>query len=292
MVVTIPSANGSDTGSPTGIVFNGSAADFSGSHFIFATEDGTISSWTSGTSAAIQTSAPDAVFKGLALGNNGSGNSLYAANFRAGQVGVFNSSFAPTSLAGSFTDPNIPAGYAPFNIQNINGSLVVTYALQDADKEDDVPGAGHGFVDRFDLNGNFLGRLISGGVLDSPWGLVVAPAGFGSFGGDLLIGNFGDGRINAFDNVTGAFLGSLNDTSGNPLEIEGLWALKFGNGGSGGDPGTLYFTAGIPGPNGAIEDHGLFGSISTPDNGQTISLMLLALAALTAWKWRVRFARP
>jgi len=273
LVVTVPpapSAPAGTDGSPTGIVFNGST-DFevsSGSpaRFIFATEDGTISGWapSSGTAAVVKVdnSPSGAVYKGLATGNNGTSNFLYATNFHANSVNVFDATYAPATLAGSFSDPTVPMGFAPFNIQNIGGVLYVTYALQDADRHDDVPGPGNGFINKFDLNGNLLGRFASNGTLNSPWGVVLAPAGFGEFGGDLLVGNFGDGRINAFDPVSGAFLGQMKDGSGNPITIRGLWGLRFGNGGNGGDPNTLYFAAGIPGPSGMLEDHGLFGSIS------------------------------
>jgi uncharacterized protein (TIGR03118 family) len=269
LVVTVPSAGGSTPGSPTGIVFNGSS-DFQvgtgmPAHFIFATEDGTISGWNSGTAAVLEVnnSASNAVYKGLAIGNNGTANFLYAANFHAGRVDVFNGTYTPVVSIGGFTDPNLPVGYAPFDIQNIGGVLFVTYALQDAAAHDDVPGLGHGFINRFDLNGNLLGRFASRGTLNSPWGLALAPAGFGAFANDLLVGNFGDGRINALDPVTGVYLGQLADGSSNPISIEGLWGLKFGNGGNGGDINKLYFTAGIAGP-GHVEDHGLFGSISAP----------------------------
>ena len=298
LVVTIPPAPGSPPGtlgSPTGVVFN-STADFqigaSAARFIFATEDGTIAGWNAGagTSAVTEATTADAVYKGIAIGNNGISNFLYAANFHSGAIDVFNNTFAPTTLAGSFTDPNLPAGYAPFNIQNINGSLLVTYALQDADKEDDVPGAGHGFVDRFDLNGNLLQRLITDGVLNSPWGLAIGPSAFGAFSNDLLVGNFGDGRINAFDPANGTFLGTLEDPNGNPITIEGLWGLRVGNGGNGGDPNTLYFAAGIPG-GGEIEDHGLFGSITVPEPGATFSFMALGLVALAGCGRALRIVR-
>jgi uncharacterized protein (TIGR03118 family) len=221
-----------------------------------------------------------AIYKGLALGSNGGNALLYATNFLTGKVDVFDNKFSPTTLAGGFVDPNLPAGYAPFNIQNVNGKLYVTYALQDATHHDDVAGAGHGFVDVFSTNGVLLKRLISNGPLNSPWGIAVAPSGFGKFGGDLLIGNFGDGTINAFDPSTGAFLGKLDGSNGMPLVNQGLWDLSFGNGSQGSSTSDLFFTAGIPG-NGNIEDHGLFGKIGetsaqTPEPG----ILYLALAGM------------
>jgi uncharacterized protein (TIGR03118 family) len=165
------------------------------------------------------------------------------------------------ALAGSFTDPNLPVGFAPFNIQNVGGKLYVTYALQDAAKHDDVSGPGNGLVDVFDTSGQLLKRFATKAPLNSPWGVALAPAGFGGFGGALLIGNFGDGLINAFNPTTGAWLGSLQDGVGKAISIEGLWGLTFGNGSKAGDTHTLYFTAGIAG-SGIVEDHGLFGSIA------------------------------
>ena len=278
LVVSIPAPSGGP-GAPTGIVFN-STGGFAGSPFLFDTEDGTIASWSPsfGTTAALQATSPaGSVYKGLALGSVGPANLLYATNFGTGAVDVFDSSFHPTSVPGGFQDPNLPAGYAPFGIQNVNGSLYVSYALQDAAKHDDVAGAGHGFVDVFDTNGNLLRRLVTQGALNSPWGLVVAPSTFGQFGGDLLIGNFGDGKINAYDPSTGTMLGTLDDTSGNPLVNQGLWGLSFGNGVQGQDPNKLYFTAGIPGP-GDVEDHGLFGSFTATPEPSSVLLTGLAFA--------------
>jgi uncharacterized protein (TIGR03118 family) len=284
LVVTIPSPTGG-TSAPTGQVFNGSTS-FGGAPFIFATEDGTIAAWNGGTNAVLAATTVDAVYKGLAIGNNGSGDFLYATNFRAGTIDVFNSSFTKTTLPGNFIDPNLPAGYAPFNIETINGMLYVTYAKQDADKKDDVAGPGNGFVDVFDLNGNLQGRLISNGPLDSPWGLALAPSNFGDFSNDLLVGNFGDGLINAFDPTSGQLLGTLLDAQGNPIVNQGLWGLIFGNGGNGGDLNKLYFTAGIPG-DGNVEDHGLFGVISVPEP-DVWTLIATALLALFLVQWARR----
>ena len=269
LVVTVPPAPGGVTGNPTGIVYNATndfqVATGATARFIFATEDGTISGWSQAVGATavlkVNNSASTAVYKGLAIGNNGTANYLYAANFHAGRIDVFDAAYAPATLSGTFADPSLPAGYAPFNIQNLGTVLYVTYALQDASATDDVPGLGHGYINTFDFNGNLLGRFASQGALNSPWGIAIAPAGFGAFANDLLVGNFGDGRIEIFDPATHAYLGQLADGSSLPISIEGLWGLKFGNGGSGGGANTLYFTAGIAGP-GQIEDHGLFGSIT------------------------------
>lgn len=263
LVVTIPPPAGSPPGSkgtPTGAVFNtaGSGA-FSGDVFLLATEGGTIVGWQGslGTTAAtrVDNSAAGTVYKGLAIGPS----FLYAANFHAGNVDVFDTNFAQIFIAGAFSDPNLPSGYAPFNVQNIGGNLFVTYAVASGDEE--VPGAGLGIVDRFDLNGNLLQRLISpGGALNAPWGLALAPAGiFGEFSGDLLVGNFGDGTINAFDPTTGDFIAALTDKDGKTIVIDGLWGLIFGNGGNGGATDKLYFTAGLNG-----EADGLFGSLAVP----------------------------
>lgn len=279
LTVTIPPPAGSSgLSAPTGIVFN-SGPSFGGAHFIFDTEDGTLSAWNSGNSAVLKaTSSAGSVYKGLALGNNGSGDLLYAANFGLGRVDVFDSNFHPTTASGGFQDPTLPPGYAPFDIQNIGGKLYVTYALQDTAKHDDVAGPGNGFIDVFDLNGNRLQRLTSNGALNSPWGLAVAPSGFGAFSGDLLVGNFGDGTINAYDLTTGNSMGTLDNPSGTPLAIDGLWGLRFGNGAQGEGLDTLYFTAGIAGPD-QIEDHGLFGSISV-ETPEPQPLLLAALGLL------------
>ncbi len=273
--VAIPApAGGTEPGAITGEIANGTAsfevAAGKPAAFIFATEDGTISGWNSSIDPAnailkVDNSAAGAVYKGLAMAASSSGPRLYAANFFAGTVDVFDGAFAPVSLAGAFVDPNLPPGFAPFNIQNINGALYVTYALQDEDKHDDVAGRGNGFVNVYDLDGHLLQELVAGAQLNSPWGLAIAPQNFGAFSNALLVGNFGNGLINAFDPSTGAYLGTLQDKLGNPLALQGLWALQFGNGGNGGVTNTLYFTAGISGGD-ELEDHGLFGSIEAADN--------------------------
>ncbi len=231
--------------------------------FIFDTEDGTISGWnpnfTDRSHAVLAVDRSNvgkgAVYKGLAIGSNSSGTFIFATNFRFGTVEMFDSSF---KLVRSFTDHLLPQSYAPFGIQNIGGNLYVTFAKQNAAKHDDVAGPGHGFVDVFDTNGNLLRRLIAHGSLNSPWGLALAPANFGQFSNDLLVGNFGDGHINVFDPNTGAALGSLQIGGVIPIQIDGLWSLQFGNDAAAGPSNELFFTAGIDG-----EAHGLFGDIQS-----------------------------
>jgi uncharacterized protein (TIGR03118 family) len=233
--------------------------------FIFAAEEGTISAWNSGTvsSLVVDNSASGAVYKGLAIGSNSAGSFLYAPNFRTGKIDVFDSSFASATLTGTFSDPTMALGFAPFNIQNLGGELYVTYARQDSANLNDVPGPGNGYVDVYDTDGRLLKHLISNGPLNSPWGLALAPDNFGAFSKALLVGNFGDGLINAFDRTTGALLGQLQDSAGQPIRNSGLWGLQFGNGGSGGDTDTLYFTAGI-----SELSHGLFGSLLSIPPGE------------------------
>jgi uncharacterized protein (TIGR03118 family) len=302
LVVSVPPASGVNPPStPTGIVFNGGAGfevePGRPSRFIFATEGGTISGWnpaaapTSGL-LKVDNSASGAIYTGLAMANTGSGDLLYAANFHAGTIDVFDSMFSATALGGAFTDPNLPSGYAPFNVQNLGGQLYVTYALQDAQGMDRLVGPGTGFVDVFDPSGNLLHRLISSGPLNAPWGLALAGPDFGAFGNALLVGNFGDGRINAFDPTSGYLLGTLQDSQGNAIEIDGLWGLTFGNGGNGGDKNDLYFTAGIQ-----HETHGLFGEIaasSAPDAANTGVLLGLATLGLVglASRRRPQSSRP
>jgi uncharacterized protein (TIGR03118 family) len=265
-------------GGPTGIVFNGGSgfvvSDGAGnsgpSRFMFATEDGTIRGWSPAVPptspppstksfVVVDRSGEGAVFKGLAI----DGDRLYAADFHNARVDVFDSSFSP--VAGGFVDPKLPAGYAPFGIQNIAGTVIVTYAKQDADAHDEVDGKGLGFVDQYSADGALLARVATRGKLDAPWGVAIAPANFGKASGDLLIGNFGDGRINAFEpKKNGKFEpdGQLRGRNEKPITIDGLWGLGFGNGSSSGPTNDLYFAAGPD-----HEQHGLFGRIqAAPDD--------------------------
>ncbi len=269
LVVTVPPAKGGKTGSPTGTVFSSFSGAFmvtehgvSGpSGFLFDSEDGTISGWNplvNQTHAilAVDNSSSSAVYKGLAIAAINANPYLYAANFHAGTIDVFDKNFAPAKLKGSFQDPCIPRGYAPFNIQSIGNNLYVTYAKQDKAQHDDVPGQGLGFLDVFEDNGLLLKHLVSRGQLNAPWGVTLAPTNFGQFSDDLLVGNFGNGTINAFDPMTGTFLGTLMDSQHKTIHIDGLWALAFGSGGESGKTNQLFFTAGIQ-----HEQHGLFGMI-------------------------------
>lgn len=284
-------------GNPTGVVFNNTAGfqvePGKKAAFIFGSEDGSISAWNPlNPSATAKVLPSSAVYKGVTLGTvplGGLGQIplLYAANFNSGKVDVFGSDF---SKIGSFTDNTLPAGYAPFNVQNIGGQLYVTFAQQDADKHDDVGGAGHGFIDIFNLDGTLAKRFASNGPLDSPWGLAMAPAGFGDVGGDLLVGNFGDGTINVFD-PGGTFKGKLLGKDGKPLTVEGLWGLKFGDGArptNNGPADTLFFTAGIPDhPGGELEAHGLFGTINAVPEPGTYALLGGGLAFLVMLRKRI-----
>ncbi|WPU97043.1 TIGR03118 family protein [Mucilaginibacter sabulilitoris] len=251
----IPSANGNLMGKPTGMVFN-SSADFGGNKFIFSGEDGTITAWIRDDNATVVANGiPGSAYKGLALATNAGANFLYAANFRVARIDVFDKAFKSVTTNG-FKDPNIPAGFAPFNIQTIGGMLYVTYAkLAGPDNEDDSPGAGNGYVDVFKPDGTLVKRFASQGSLNSPWGITHAPAGFAATTETILVGNFGDGKINIFD-MNGDFKGQLQ-ANGKAISIEGLWALDFvkmtPTAGS-----NLYFTAGPGG-----EAHGLFGFLKT-----------------------------
>lgn len=270
-------------GLPTGAVGN-STADFqitppgggtpAPANFIFDSITGFLVAWNGSSGAAGQTvrSKPGHVYTGLAIGANAGGNRLYAADFANNHIDVFNGTFADTTVAGNFIDATIPVGYAPFNIQNLGGSLYVTYAKVGMDGRDEE-GVGNGFVRKFNTDGvKDLTFAINNGALNSPWGVAIAPASFGIFGGALLVGNFGDGNpsIHAYNPSTGAFLGTLQDESGNGIVIDELWGLMFGNGGNGGDVNTLYFTAGI-----GEEEHGLFGKLN-PTTATATSLIQFA----------------
>jgi uncharacterized protein (TIGR03118 family) len=258
-------------GGPTGTVFNGAATDFpvsqsgksGGARFLFSTEDGQILGWSPTVNAATAlagASAPTsgAVYKGLTIANG----RLYATDFHNAGVDVFDNAFKP--VAQPFRDTKIPKGFAPFGIQALNGSIFVTYAKQDADRKDDVAGGGAGYVDQFTLDGQLVARVASGGRKNAPpnapWGLALAPQGFGVFAGDLLVGNFGDGRVSAFQDRGGGkwvYKGQLRHGDGTLITIDGLWAIAFGNGAAAGPTTTLYFASGPGG-----EKHGLFGSIT------------------------------
>jgi uncharacterized protein (TIGR03118 family) len=257
-------------GAPTGAVFNGgsgfvvSVTDASGTRsgparFIFASESGTISGWSpavDATNSVVGVTTAGAVYKGLAL----AGGQLYATDFVGGKVDVFNSTFGAGTAPGGFVDPELPSGYAPFGIAAVSGKLVVTFAKQQPGSEDELHHQGFGVVDEFDTDGNLISRIATHGQLNAPWGIALAPAGFGPFSGDLLIGNFGDGRINAFAKQgDGSWerAGGLRDSSGRAISIDGLWGIGFGNNGAAGPSTTLYFAAG---PN--DEADGLFGSIT------------------------------
>ncbi len=253
-------------GEPTGIVFNGGAGfvipNAGAARFLFASEDGTISAWSPGlvpnTQAVvvIDNSAAAASYKGLAIDSTTAGTRLYAADFHNAKVDVFDASFAPVTAAGAFTDPHLPEGYAPFGIQTLAGSVYVAYALQDEEGEEEVAGPGLGVVDKYDFAGHLIARVATGGALNAPWGMALAPARFGRFSGKLLVGNFGNGRINVFDPVTFEPKGHLKGTNGKAIVIDGLWGIAFGNNGTAGPATTLFFAAGPE-----DEEHGLFGRL-------------------------------
>jgi uncharacterized protein (TIGR03118 family) len=278
LTVTIPGPGGAAS-TPTGVVFNGTASAFAinGTKplFIFDTQDGTLAGWAPafGTTAMLApTATPDAIYTGLALGAGAGGPSLFAADFHSGGVNVFDSDY---HLSGVLNDPTLAPGYAPFNVQVLNGELFVAYAKQDEDQEDEVAGAGLGYVDVFNLDGSFNRRIASAGsALNAPWGLAIAPSSFGSLAGSLLVGNFGDGTISAFDPLSGAFRGVLRGTNEQPLVIDGLWALRVGNGGN---AGKVYFTAGPE-----DETQGLFGSLTAVPEPRTWAIMILGLGLMGA----------
>jgi uncharacterized protein (TIGR03118 family) len=265
LVVAVP-------GGPTGQVFTGGTSFLEPNNttpnFVFATISGSIYAWNNGngTTAQLTATTAGANYTGLAIASNSSGSFLYAANVRGGSVDVFNSNFARTTLSGSFTDPNLPAGYTPYNVQNVNGLLYVEYQNG---AQAGTGGLGTGIVSVFDTNGVFQRRLITtGGQLDQPWGITVAPASWGTFANDLLVGNFGNGEIDAFNPTTGAFVGTVTGSNGQPLVNSGLWALATRTG-PGFDPNAVYFTAGI---NGGAD--GLLGSITPTPEPMSVGMAL------------------
>jgi uncharacterized protein (TIGR03118 family) len=261
--VSIPAANGVGQGVPTGITSNPSTTDFllggqgTAAIFLWATEDGAIAAWNGGPAATIKFAAKDgAVYKGLALAGDGSSFRLYAADFHNGKIDVLDNTFTPTSVAGGFVDPRIPAGFAPFNIMNLQGNLYVAYALREQGGDDEVAGVGLGLVDVFDADGFLVARAATRGKLNAPWGMAIAPAGFGKFSNHLIVGNFGDGTINAYDVKNFTFAGQLHASDGRTLVIDGLWGIAFGNGFQRQPTDALFFAAGPD-----EERHGLYGRI-------------------------------
>jgi uncharacterized protein (TIGR03118 family) len=284
-IVTVPSAPSQQSaGSPTGVMFNGSGTDFvlpsgSASRFIFVTEDGTVQGWASGATATIEVdnsqvpnAAKGAVYKGATIAEINGKKFILAANFRSGKVDIFDTNFKQVKLSSNdddhdqeaFEDKRVPHGFAPFNIQGIGPNIYVTYARQDAARHDPVGGAGFGFVDVFSSHGRLLQRLEHGPWMNAPWGVVWATPGFGEFSNTILVGQFRGGNIAAFNPVTGQFMGNILNPDGTTLTIDGLWALRFGTGGTAGPATTLFFTAG---PNG--EKDGLLG-ILTPVTSEGI----------------------
>lgn len=267
LIVAIP-PGASGPAKPTGIVFNASS-DFKvtqngvsgASAFIFVGEGGTVAGWSPGVNrtnavTAVDTGAAGAVYKGLAISSYVGVNYIYAADFRNGRVDVYNANFQKTTLpGGTFVDPNLPAGYAPFGIQAIGGRIYVSYAQRNGAGPFETDGPGLGYVDVFDTSGAMVRRLVSNGVLNAPWGMAMAPANFGSFSNMLLVGNFGDGKINAFDPNTGVMVGTLSNASGMPLVLDRIWGIAFGNGLNNQPTNTLFYSAG---PGGI---HGIYGRI-------------------------------
>ncbi len=285
LVVTIPRASGSGTGAPTGQVFNTSSGFLVGGSkptFLFATEDGTISGWTGGTTAVIGATKTGGSYKGLAIATTGGNTFLYATDFANGTIDKYDSNFNRTTIS----DPNGNTfngqTYDPYNVQTLGSHLFVTYALNNGTSNDSTGTVGQGFVDEFNLDGSFVTRLISGGQLDQAWGLALAPSTFGQFANALLVGNFGNGWINAYDPTTGAYLGYIADTNGHAIAEDGLWGLQFGNGGSGGLANTLYFTAGLN-----DENDGLFGQIQSVPEPTPFILAGLCAAGLLLRRARV-----
>jgi uncharacterized protein (TIGR03118 family) len=284
LTVTIPGST--PPSGPTGQVFAGGSgftlSNGKAASFIFDTLNGTIDGWngTAGTTAIQMSFTKGAIYTGLALGASGGSNYLYAAD-STGQIRVFNSSFNAVSLAGNFTDPNAIKGYVPFNVQTVGGQLYVTFAELTAQGVAS-PGS-NGYIDVFNTDGDFVKRFATGGPLFAPWGITQAPAGFGSYGNDLLVGNFGNGEILAFNPITGAYLGTLDGPNGQPIVNDYLWSLSFRSGGANTNPDTLYFTAGINN-----QADGLFGAISTTSpEPAAVTLSLVGLGAVALFRKRV-----
>jgi uncharacterized protein (TIGR03118 family) len=263
----------------TGQVFNPMAASaFNGNAFLFVNVDGSVSGWRPALGSSTETLAPAApgkVYTGAAFGAVGGQGYLYAANFGAGSIDVYKGNAAAPALTGSFLDPLLPAGYSPFNVQTLGDSVYVAYAKPDPEENEEMKGPGLGLVDRFDLQGQFVDRVATGGSLNAPWGLAIAPASFGAMAGDILVGNFGDGRISAYDPFTHAFVGQVAGADGSPLEIDGLWAISPGNDTLAGSSALLYYTAGPE-----DETHGVFGVLRPVPEPQTWALVLGGLLAL------------
>ena len=266
LIVAIPAGTSGDA-APTGIVYNGTQ-DFKvtqngvtgASPFIFVGEAGTVSGWSPSVNRTNAVIAVDtngtAVYKGLAIGAFAGANYLYAADFRNNRIDVYDARFQKATLPGGFVDPNLPAGYGPFGIQAIGDRVYVAYAQRETSGNDEVKGAGLGVVDVYDMGGTFLHRLAAGGALNAPWGLAMAPANFGDFSNAILVGNFGDGKINAYNPSTGAFIGTLSKSDHTPIVIDGLWGIAFGNGVNNQPANTLFYTAGP-----SDEAHGIYGRI-------------------------------
>ena len=278
LVVTIPTSDPKgQTGNPTGTVFNaGTGFEVKKGFpavFLFVTEDGTISGWNPSVNqkrAIIKVNEKEnSIFKGATIAtinvpSVGAQSYLYAADFLQGRLQIYDSNFQHVpAMEAQFNDDQLPAGFAPFNVQNIGGNIFVAYAMQDSDKEDEVAGAGLGYVDVFSPQGKLLLRLQHGPWFNAPWGLVQASSDFGTHSHDILVGQFGSGQILSFNAVTGKFKGWLRNTSNQNIKIDGLWALSFGNDGPAGPATTLFFTAGPD-----HEQHGLFGTIVAIENIQ------------------------
>jgi uncharacterized protein (TIGR03118 family) len=268
VVVQISPATRVGFNTPTGSAYNGgtgfAVTTGNPAEFIFATLEGTINGWNQTANATVaqimaDNSASGAVYTGLAIGTSGFSTYLYAADFTNGTIDVFDSNYNPVTVTNAFQDSSIPAGYAPFNVQNLGGNLYVAYAQQNGPTNLAATGAGYGYVDVYSTAGTLMQQLVAGGPLNAPWGMAIAPEGFGDYGNGLLVGNFGDGTINVFNPTTGAYIATLANADGAPISIPNLWALQPGNGGSGGDANAVYFTAAIPGPDGG--NHGLLGRL-------------------------------